>query len=572
MRGGNWWLGKCGAGAEFCCKIASHPTTAEDGTLINSPLRMPEGGVDNNNNNNGNSDPFGVRRLMPQEHPNSPVPSYESADDFVGPPSPQAPFFRPEEWGAIDFARLARGDGFGTLPHSPAGNGGSSPGEDTAASIPVDPSAKAMPDTFWPQQAANQFMDSWRTDFEHWVDYLNRLQAEAQRTKYWTETNNDMARHWIASLAALPKDAPLSDKIERAFDAGKNLITYRTDALTFNTPDFWATPMQIFDFFQTDGKAYGDCEDYSTTRYVALRKFGVPAEAMRIAIFSSPQGPHAAILVNNDGSVISLDNQRVRAVEVTEQSYPPTHYSIVYSVNEAGAWLHVVVPSQRTNANDAGNNDDGGADGATEFLSVRERIRQGTVAPYTPVDEHDAAHNEGTVTHAPMAYAARQACERAVGAYILGATHSSLAVARMRGVKNQSMKETLSSVWKTDNFKKVIAFMVDRVLRFEPKADGMLPRLGHGQAEMEFRGHMAALAMFHNGEYANVWRAFRSDGVLKAAYLMYLEIVVDERVNGGNMATNDRADPLKNMYREAGSVAPRVNYLNSAFPNGVGQA
>jgi predicted transglutaminase-like cysteine proteinase len=54
---------------------------------------------------------------------------------------------------------------------------------------------------------------------------------------------------------------------------------------------------------------YGNCEDYSVTKREALRKAGLPGQALRIAIVRTPNGEyHAVLTVDTDKGVLVLDN------------------------------------------------------------------------------------------------------------------------------------------------------------------------------------------------------------------------------------------------------------------------
>jgi predicted transglutaminase-like cysteine proteinase len=535
--GGNWWLGECGAGAEFCCKEAPR----EPAMVPNSPL-LPVARDD--------------------KRTDGAAPAEEEDDPYLMGPPPAPTYLSPEDWMNMDFSRHVSRPASPLAPVIEAENrheAGAGTTVDT-----VDPAAKMMPDTFWPRQEASNFFTEWRTDFSHWADYLNRLQAEATRTHYWSTTNNQVAREWITALGSIDRSRPLADKIALAHDTAKRLITYREDALTFNTPDFWATPMQVFDFFESQGRAYGDCEDFSTNRYVSLRKLGVPTLAMRIAVFTSPQGPHAALIVNNDGVPTSLDNQRPRAVAVNENSYPHEHYQLVYSVNEAGAWLHVHVPAQRVESenseillSESSLQEAQAAQASGAFLTVAQRMQLGSLAPHVPEDEHEAKASAGTVTHGPYAKLARLAAERALGAYALGSSETSLARARVYGV-SENIRVGLRELWAKAAFKSAVAYLADRVLRFSPaQADGSakMPSVGNSQSDQSFHSTMWGISTFKEGSFS-LFKNIGANGLLRATYLIYLESVCDYNKRGsqGGVVNNEAnsGDIADGIYREAG--------------------
>lgn len=57
------------------------------------------------------------------------------------------------------------------------------------------------------------------------------------------------------------------------------------------------------------GFGRGDCEDYAITKRAALIEKGVPAGALRVAIFESPRSAHAVLAVITDKGTIFMDNE-----------------------------------------------------------------------------------------------------------------------------------------------------------------------------------------------------------------------------------------------------------------------
>lgn len=125
---------------------------------------------------------------------------------------------------------------------------------------------------------------------------------------------------------------------------GKNLMTqlreinlemndrrYITDPVNWNLPDYWATPFQFL-------RKNGDCEDYAISKYMALRDLGVAVEDMRIVVLNdlNLRIAHAVLAVYVNGEPYILDNQISTVVPASSIH----HYQPVYSINEAGWWLH----------------------------------------------------------------------------------------------------------------------------------------------------------------------------------------------------------------------------------------
>jgi len=111
-----------------------------------------------------------------------------------------------------------------------------------------------------------------------------------------------------------------------------NRWPYRLDIDVYGVSEYWATPQEFL-------KLSGDCEDYSITKYYALRQLGVPIDQMRIVMLvDSIRGiAHAVLAVTQGEQTYVLDN-------VSDLVLPHTryeHYVPQYSVNEHFRWAHV---------------------------------------------------------------------------------------------------------------------------------------------------------------------------------------------------------------------------------------
>lgn len=120
----------------------------------------------------------------------------------------------------------------------------------------------------------------------------------------------------------------------------------QTDAMAWETPEYWASPREFI------SRRGGDCEDYAIAKYFALRLFGIPAERMRIVTVrhvtekGAPlPGLHAVLAVFTNDVWFILDNN----ARPKDNIFPDTQYKgrfvPLYSVNETGAWLHFVKKS-----------------------------------------------------------------------------------------------------------------------------------------------------------------------------------------------------------------------------------
>lgn len=112
-----------------------------------------------------------------------------------------------------------------------------------------------------------------------------------------------------------------------------NKTPYIIDPVNWGIPDYWATPDE---FFLKDG----DCEDYAISKYITLKRLGVPMENMRLVILQDEnlRVAHAVLSVTLAEETYILDNQ----IDTVLPHGQILHYRPVYSINETGWWLHQV--------------------------------------------------------------------------------------------------------------------------------------------------------------------------------------------------------------------------------------
>ena len=117
-----------------------------------------------------------------------------------------------------------------------------------------------------------------------------------------------------------------------------NRWPYRLDIDVYGVTEYWATPQEFL-------RLSGDCEDYSITKYYALKQLGVPVENMRIVmLMDTIRGiAHAVLAVKQGEDYYILDN--LSDLLLSHRKYE--HYKPQYSVNEQFRWAHVSPGSMR---------------------------------------------------------------------------------------------------------------------------------------------------------------------------------------------------------------------------------
>jgi len=111
-----------------------------------------------------------------------------------------------------------------------------------------------------------------------------------------------------------------------------NRWPYRLDIDVYGRSDYWATPRE---FLQLSG----DCEDYSITKYYALRTLGFDTQNLRIVLLKDTirNISHAVLAVKLGEETYILDN--LSDLVLPHAKYE--HYVPQFSVNEFYRWAHI---------------------------------------------------------------------------------------------------------------------------------------------------------------------------------------------------------------------------------------
>jgi predicted transglutaminase-like cysteine proteinase len=170
--------------------------------------------------------------------------------------------------------------------------------------------------------------------FGKWQAVLQRAQSDEVRDaascpKSANDPLCEARRQRAESLKGMRRLSPLEQVA--AVHAYVNRVRWVDDQRNYDISDYWATPDEFF-------VRGGDCEDYAFAKYDALKRLGFPPAQMRILVLNDlkMREPHAVLLVLVDGRLWSLDNN-LRNIFPADAIQ---HYEPIYSINEAGWWMH----------------------------------------------------------------------------------------------------------------------------------------------------------------------------------------------------------------------------------------
>lgn len=110
-----------------------------------------------------------------------------------------------------------------------------------------------------------------------------------------------------------------------------NRHPYIEDINNWGVRDYWETVPEFL-------TKYGDCEDYAISKFISLKRLGVPAASMRIVVLKDTNlgVMHSVLAVYEGGDILILDNQ----IDQVVSHRTIRHYTPVYSINESGWWRH----------------------------------------------------------------------------------------------------------------------------------------------------------------------------------------------------------------------------------------
>ncbi len=164
---------------------------------------------------------------------------------------------------------------------------------------------------------------------------LDRMQSLA-RERYGAQAEQTVTawRRLLEESRNLPVDQQLN-AVNTFFN---RRIVYELDPAVWQQNDYWATPLEFM------GRATGDCEDYSISKYMTLLLLGVPNDKLRmIYVRARTAGAkteaHMVLGYFEDptGEPVILDNL---ITSVRPASRRPD-LSPVFSFNTEGLWQGV---------------------------------------------------------------------------------------------------------------------------------------------------------------------------------------------------------------------------------------
>lgn len=155
--------------------------------------------------------------------------------------------------------------------------------------------------------------------------------ADLSRVPFWadvvTREAADEQKAGFEVRAEAMAEADVMDSLQ-SVNAAINTARYVSDRENFNQSDRWQTPAEL-------AARGGDCEDFAAAKYFALRRIGLPASSMRVALVvdEATRMRHAVLMVSlPQGRVVVLDNLYDEVVPASALA----NYRPLMAMNEGG--------------------------------------------------------------------------------------------------------------------------------------------------------------------------------------------------------------------------------------------
>jgi predicted transglutaminase-like cysteine proteinase len=163
--------------------------------------------------------------------------------------------------------------------------------------------------------------------FKKWSGAMQRMSKEQANLGKFKKR----FKKWIVFLDGLKGKSRLTQS--KAVNKFMNRSKYIQDNKNWGIKDYWASPGEFLSKF-------GDCEDYSIAKYMALKYLGMDAGKMRIVAVRdlNLKIGHAILAVYHKDRIMILDNQ----IKIVADSRKIRHCQPVYSINEKHWWRHRV--------------------------------------------------------------------------------------------------------------------------------------------------------------------------------------------------------------------------------------
>jgi predicted transglutaminase-like cysteine proteinase len=174
------------------------------------------------------------------------------------------------------------------------------------------------------------------TSLPKWTDVLEKIKNEEELFRVCkvdsTRCKEESYAKWIKFIEKNKSVSSIQTKLDNV-NTFANKWPYKTDFDVWQMSDYWESPAEFL-------KYSGDCEDYAITKFVSLKKLGIPPKDLRIVVLYDTirNIAHAVLSVKVKDKYYIMDSLINMVVE--DETLP--HYIPQYSVNDTTRWAHIM--------------------------------------------------------------------------------------------------------------------------------------------------------------------------------------------------------------------------------------
>lgn len=163
-------------------------------------------------------------------------------------------------------------------------------------------------------------------------DYDKLLNLARQR---YGQRAVDTVVSW-RQLVEESRELPPAQKIEKVNTFFNRRVSFQDDAVVWQQPDYWATPLEFM------GRGAGDCEDFTIAKYLTLQLLGIPDAQLRLIYVRAQMGSNTSVAhmvlgyyPQPTAEPLILDNliSSIRPASMRGDLAP------LFSFNGAGLWV-----------------------------------------------------------------------------------------------------------------------------------------------------------------------------------------------------------------------------------------
>eukprot|EP00163_Fabomonas_tropica_P031944 TRINITY_DN77_c0_g1_i7.p1 TRINITY_DN77_c0_g1~~TRINITY_DN77_c0_g1_i7.p1 ORF type:complete len:639 (-),score=161.68 TRINITY_DN77_c0_g1_i7:188-2104(-) len=169
-------------------------------------------------------------------------------------------------------------------------------------------------------------------NLKKYISWKNKVAKYKRDTSNWSKSDNLLIQKWYSELQTL-KTKNRDYQLNRVQSWVDSSVNYKSDTSAFGTPDYWATPQELFRGRWQNG---GDCEDHALFKRLTLVELGWdPNNLLMVYVRDLKlKLAHMILVVYHKGKFHALDNQFRWVYEPSTHKIVKKRYAPVYAFTD----------------------------------------------------------------------------------------------------------------------------------------------------------------------------------------------------------------------------------------------